>query len=51
MIILKFKTHGLGGNLVVENKKITSILEEQLSNKKYIYPKQAYQTIKITSTI
>ena len=37
----------LGGNLVVKNKKITSILDEQLSNKRYKYPKKAYQTIKL----
>jgi len=37
----------LGGKLVVENKKITSILDEQLSNHRYKYPKKAYQTIKL----
>ncbi len=37
----------LGGQLVVENKSITSKLDEQLSKKRYIYPKQAYQTINL----
>ena len=31
----------------VEDKTITSILDEQLSSKRYIYPQQAYQTIKL----
>jgi len=37
----------LGGNLVVENKKITSLLDEQLSSSRYIYPNKAYKTIKL----
>ena len=37
----------LGGKLVVENKKITSLLDKQLSFKRYRYPKKAYRTIKI----
>ena len=37
----------LGGELVVEDKKITSKLEEQLENSRYKYPVKAYQTVKI----
>ena len=35
----------LGGELVVENKKITSTLEQQLGNKRYKYPNRAYNTV------
>jgi adenine deaminase len=48
---LKVYNTWLGGKLVVENKKITSILDEQLSKNKYIYPKKAYQTIKLPNKI
>ena len=48
---LKIINTWLGGKLVVENKKITSLLDEQLSNKKYLYPKKAYQTIKLPKQI
>ena len=41
----------LGGQLVVENKKITSLLDEQLSKNRYLYPKKAYQTIKLPKKI
>ena len=41
----------LGGKLVVENKKITNLLEKQLSKKRYKYPKKAYKTIKISKNI
>ncbi len=34
-----------GGELVVENQKITPILEEQLSNSRYCYPDEAYRTV------
>lgn len=37
----------LGGKLVVESKKITNILEKQLENNRYKYPRKAYNTIKI----
>ena len=37
-----------GGELMVENKKITNLLEQQLENKRYKYPNKAYQTIKIS---
>ncbi len=35
----------LGGELVVENSKITSTLEKQLENKRYTYPERAYNTV------
>jgi adenine deaminase len=35
-----------GGELVVENRKITSLLEKALS-KRYRYPRAAYQTVKV----
>ena len=41
----------LGGQLVVENKKITSLLDKQLSNNRYLYPQRAYKTIKIPKQI
>ncbi len=37
-----------GGQLMVENRKITPLLEEQLEHR-WQYPSQAYQTVKITS--
>jgi len=37
-----------GGELLVEDKKITNLLEQQLENKRYQYPSKAYQTIKIS---
>ncbi len=40
-----------GGELVVENKKITSLLDEQLSYKRYKYPKEAYKTVKLPKNI
>ena len=41
----------LGGVLVVKNKKITSILDKQLTNDRYIYPKKSYKTIKLPKKI
>ena len=41
----------LGGQLVVENQKITTLLDEQLSNRRYAYPKKAYQSIKLPKNI
>ncbi len=35
----------LGGELVVQNSKITSSLEEQLENNRYKYPNRAYNTV------
>ena len=37
----------LGGTLVVENKKITNVLDKQLSYKRYRYPKKAYKTVNL----
>ena len=48
---LKVINTWLGGELVVEYKKITSLLDEQLSNHRYKYPKEAYQTIKLPNNI
>jgi adenine deaminase len=36
-----------GGQLMVENKKITSLLEEQLEHHRWQYPKAAYETVKL----
>ena len=41
----------LGGQLVVEKKKITSLLDDQLSKQRYRYPAQAYNTINIVNDI
>ena len=41
----------LGGELVVKDKKITSLLDEYLSNKRYKYPQKAYKTIKLPQHI
>ena len=41
----------LGGKLVVEHQKITSLLDKQLSKKRYKYPKTAYKTIKLPKKI
>ena len=40
-----------GGELVIEDKKITPVLDEQLETKRYSYPSQAYDTIKIADTL
>lgn len=37
------------GELMVENKKITSLLDETLTKDFYTYPPAAYQTVKLTS--
>ncbi len=34
-----------GGELAVEDSKVTAVLDEQLSNHRYQYPKKAYQTV------
>ena len=34
-----------GGELAVEDSKVTTVLDEQLSNHRYQYPKKAYQTV------
>ena len=41
----------LGGQLVGENKKITPLLDKQLSDNRYIYPQKAYKTIIIPKQI
>jgi len=48
---LNIQNTWLGGELVVENKKVTSILDEQLSNKRFKYPKPAYNTVKLPKKI
>ena len=48
---LKVINTWLGGELVVEDKKITSLLDEQLSNHRYKYPNEAYQTVKLPHKI
>ena len=40
-----------GGELVVENKKITPALDEQLSTGRYTYPQKAYQTVDIAGSL
>ena len=53
MIDENFNVHNtwLGGVLAVKNKKITPLLDKQLSKKRYNYPKKAYKTIKLPSKI
>ncbi len=48
---LRVQNTWLGGNLVVENKKITSSLDEQLTNHRYKYPSKAYNTVHIPDNI
>ena len=48
---LNIQNTWLGGKLVVKNKKITPLLDYQLSHKRYKYPKKAYNTVKIPSNI
>ncbi len=40
-----------GGELVVEDKKITSLLENQLANERYVYPKPAYETVTMPESL
>ena len=40
-----------GGELLVEDKKITSLLDEQLENSRFKYPSKAYQTVKLPNKI
>ncbi len=42
---LKVFNTWLGGELVVKNTKITSLLEKQLEHKRYKYPDRAYNTV------
>ena len=48
---LKVHNTWLGGQLVVENKKITSTLDEQLTHNRYKYPAKAYNTINLPKNI
>ena len=48
---LKVQNTWLGGELVVENKKITSILDDQLTNKRYKYPTKAYNTVHLPKNV
>jgi len=41
----------LGGQLVVEDKKITSVLDKQLTNHRYKYPSKAYNTVNLPNNI
>ena len=40
-----------GEKLVVEDKKITDVLDEQLSNQRFRYPSKAYNTVKLPQNI
>ncbi len=40
-----------GGELVVENRKITPVLEAQLEEKRYRYPPAAYRTVNMAETL
>ena len=42
---LKVVNTWYGGELVVEDAKITSVLDEQLSHHRYQYPRKAYETV------
>ena len=48
---LKVHNTWLGGELVVENKKITRVLDDQLTNKRYKYPSRAYNTVHLPKHI
>ncbi|PPR47126.1 MAG: Adenine deaminase [Alphaproteobacteria bacterium MarineAlpha5_Bin9] len=41
----------LGGELVVKNKKVTPLLDYQLSKYRYKYPKKAYKTVTLPKKI
>ena len=42
---------GLGGKLVVEDKKITADLDKQLTSNRFRYPSKAYNTVHLPSNI
>ena len=48
---LKVHNTWFGGKLVVEKQKITSALDQQLSQNRYKYPKKAYNTVKLPNDI
>ena len=41
----------VGGKLLVEDKKITPMLDEQLTNNRYKYPSKAFKTVKLPKKI
>jgi adenine deaminase len=41
----------LGGQLVVEDKKITNVLDKQLTNHRFKYPSKAYNTVHLPGNI
>ena len=41
----------LGGQLVVEGKKITNVLDKQLTNNRFQYPSKAYNTVHLPTNI
>ena len=48
---LKVHNTWLGGQLVVEQKKITSVLDKQLTNNRFKYPSKAYNTVHLPDKI
>ena len=48
---LKVHNTWYGGQLLVENKKITNLLDKQLTNNRYKYPSKAYKTINLPKNI
>jgi adenine deaminase len=48
---LEPQTTWYGGELVVENRKITPLLDAQLSRSRYVYPAAAYQTVSVPETL
>ncbi len=48
--LLEVQNTWFGGQLMVEQKQITPLLEEQLEKHRYRYPPAAYQTVKLPQT-
>jgi len=48
---LQVQNTWFGGQLMVKDRKVTSLLDEQLSEKRYRYPKAAYHTVNISDSI
>jgi adenine deaminase len=48
---LKPQSTWYGGELVVEDRKVTPVLDEQLSQSRYVYPAAAYQTINVPDSL
>ncbi len=40
-----------GGELLVEDRKVTSQLDRQLSSQRYVYPKSAYTTVQVPPSV